>query len=144
MQALTVADINETVEGLEIVIRRSKTDQEGHGFCKAVVCHNNPLFFLIRALTDYLKSAGITSGPIFHPIGKSENICDCALSGTSVSFITKDSAKRSRLDPSRCSGHSLCAGLVTTADKEGASMAEIMAQTEHRSANTVIKYIFKS
>ncbi len=35
--ALTVADLEETEDGFKIVIRKSKTDQEGHGETIAIV-----------------------------------------------------------------------------------------------------------
>ena len=46
-----------------------------------------------------------------------------------------------RLDPSRVSGHSLRAGLATSAAKAGKSERAIMKQTGHKSAQMVRRYI---
>ncbi|MHB1000896.1 MAG: site-specific integrase [Armatimonadota bacterium] len=144
LEKLTMDDINETAEGLEVIIRKSKTDQKSKGFRKAVVRQDNPSFCAVRALMCYLQSAGIKSGPLFRSIGKSGRISKNVLTGCSISHIVKDTAAKAGLDPTRYSGHSLRAGLVTTAAKEGASMIEIMAQTGHKSTDTVIKYICKA
>ncbi|MHB1000026.1 MAG: tyrosine-type recombinase/integrase [Armatimonadota bacterium] len=144
LKALTTDDIHETVEGLEIIIRKSKTDQEGQGFRKAVTRQDNPPFCPVRALSDYLQSAGIASGPVFRSIGKGGKVSKSALTGHSIACIVKDTAAKAGLNPDKYSGHSLRAGLVTTAAKEGASMIEIMAQTGHRSTDTVAKYIRKA
>ena len=45
------------------------------------------------------------------------------------------------LDPSRYAGHSLRAGLATSAAAGGASERDIMQQTGHRSSDMVRRYI---
>jgi integrase len=45
------------------------------------------------------------------------------------------------LDPARYAGHSLRAGLATSAAAAGASERVIMSQTGHRSADMVRRYI---
>ena len=144
LATLQFADLAETVEGLTVTIRRSKTDQEGAGLVKAITQQDNPGFCPVRTLSEYMKAADITGGPVFGEIKKGGRIMDTALTGHSIARLVKDAAKAAKLDPAKYSGHSLRAGLVTTAAKEGASMAEIMQQTGHKSTDTVTRYIRKA
>ncbi len=63
------------------------------------------------------------------------------LSDTALARIVKRRAKAAGLDPARYAGHSLRAGLATGAAAAGASERVIMAQTGHRSADMVRRYI---
>jgi len=58
-----------------------------------------------------------------------------------VARIVKRRAAAVGLDPERYAGHSLRAGLATSAAAAGASERVIMSQTGHRSAEMVRKYI---
>jgi integrase len=63
------------------------------------------------------------------------------LSAERVALIVKRRAKAIGLDPARYAGHSLRAGLATSAAAAGASERVIMSQTGHRSADMVRRYI---
>ena len=63
------------------------------------------------------------------------------LSDKAVARIVKRRAAAVGLDPERYAGHSLRAGLATSAAAAGASERVIMSQTGHRSAEMVRKYI---
>jgi len=63
------------------------------------------------------------------------------LSDKLVARIVKRRAAAVGLDPERYAGHSLRAGLATSAAAGGASERVIMAQTGHRSADMVRRYI---
>jgi integrase len=144
LSELQAEDLQETIEGLTVTIRRSKTDQEGRGLVKAVTRQDNPDFCPVRALQDYTTAAGITTGPVFREVTKGGQVGETALTGRSIARLVKDAAGKAKLNKATYSGHSLRAGLVTTAAKEGASMAEIMAQTGHKSTDTVARYIRKA
>jgi integrase len=66
--ALDVADLEETDDGFKIVIRRSKTDQEGLGQTIAIVRghHACP----VEAVKAWLAASGICEGPLFRPVVK--------------------------------------------------------------------------
>lgn len=55
--------------------------------------------------------------------------------------IVKRAAKATGLDAARFSGHSLRAGLVTSAAKAGKPERVIIAQTGHRSSAMLRRYI---
>jgi integrase len=58
-----------------------------------------------------------------------------------VALIVKRRAQAVGLDPARYAGHSLRAGLATSAAAAGASESAITSQTGHRSADMVRRYI---
>ena len=63
------------------------------------------------------------------------------LSAAAVADIVKRYAAAVGLKASDFAGHSLRSGLATSAAMNGASERSIMAQTGHRSVNTVRRYI---
>lgn len=70
--ALDVADLREDAEGLRVLVRRSKTDQEGKGVEKAI-----PFGRFVKPVAlvrDWLDSAGITEGPVFRPVSRSGRV----------------------------------------------------------------------
>ncbi|MBA3531096.1 MAG: integrase, partial [Ardenticatenales bacterium] len=58
-----------------------------------------------------------------------------------VALVVKRCAEATGLDPAEFAGHSLRAGLATSAALEGAAEWEIMRQTGHRTSEMVQKYI---
>jgi integrase len=63
------------------------------------------------------------------------------LSGYAVALVVKRRAAAIGLNQERFAGHSLRAGLATSAAAAGASERAIMAQTGHRSVLMVRRYI---
>ena len=141
---ITVEHVTETVEGITILLPRSKTDQEGRGRLVGIRRTDAPATCPVRALLAWLSSAGITSGAVFRAVGKGGQVHHAALTPQSVALVVKAAAKAAQLDPNRYSGHSLRAGLVTTAAKAKASVTDIMRQTGHKSVETVNRYIRKA
>ena len=66
--ALDVADLEETEDGFKIIIRRSKTDQEGHGVTIAIA--RGVTTCPVKAVKAWLQAAGISEGPLFRPVAK--------------------------------------------------------------------------
>jgi integrase len=58
-----------------------------------------------------------------------------------VALIVKRRAEAAGLDPERFSGHSLRAGLATSAAAAGAEERDIQRQTRHRSIVVLRRYI---
>ncbi|MSP50529.1 MAG: hypothetical protein EXQ95_14555 [Alphaproteobacteria bacterium] len=58
-----------------------------------------------------------------------------------VALVVKATAKAAGLDPAKYAGHSLRAGLATSAAAAGASERSIMAQTGHKSVVMARRYI---
>lgn len=139
--SLDVEDLNFTREGLIINIRHSKTDQEGKGRKVGIPYGSNCNTCPVRSLQLWLEESGITSGPVFRSVNRHGNLQEGRLSDKGVAIIIKRCAEAAGLDASKYSGHSLRAGLATSAAMNGASERAIMNQTGHKSVNMVRRYI---
>lgn len=138
--ALDVADLVEDPEGLRVMVRRSKTDQEGRGFEKAIP-HGRAIR-PVALVRDWLSAAAITEGPVFRPVSRSGRVRGSErLTTRTVANIIKQYAEAAGLDASTFSAHSLRAGFITTAAERGADMARIMDVSGHRDPRTVVGYI---
>jgi integrase len=138
--ALNCDDLRFVDEGLEALVRRSKTDQEGAGLLKVIAYGSDPASCPVRALKDWLELAAIGEGPVFRPINRHEQIADKRLTDFAVAFVIKRVAKKAGLPTPQLSGHSLRAGFVTEAKRHGADDAAIMDQTGHKSLAMVHRY----
>jgi len=142
--ALTVEDITPHAHGIELLIRRSKIDQEGEGRTVFVPLAKSEERCPVKALQAWLELAGIGSGPIFRRINRHDGLVgDAALTGQSVALILKAAVTSSKgIDAAKVvSGHSLRAGFVTEAATVGMQTSTIMGQTGHKSLEMVMRYI---
>ncbi len=138
--ALLCTDIEWTVEGIIINLRRSKCDQEGIGRQVVIPCGQGDCC-PVRALEDWLSASGIEAGPIFRAVNRHGHIADKALSPEAVALVIKARAKAAGMDPRRYSGHSLRAGLATSAAAAGVASWKIRRQTGHASEAMLERYI---
>ena len=139
--ALRMDDISFSADGLRLIVRSSKSDQEGRGLTKGIRYGSNPSTCPVRSLRSWLNRSGIEDGPLFRSIDRHGNIGETALSGRSVARIVKRSAKQAGMDPSQYSGHSLRAGFTTQAARSGTPERVIMRHTGHKSERMVREYI---
>ncbi|MFI8568306.1 site-specific integrase [Rhodococcus sp. NPDC078407] len=83
------------------------------------------------------------SSPLFRSIRKNGNLSDTALSGAAVHAAIRRRAARAGFDPdtvAQLGGHSLRAGFVTQAFRNGADAHAIMRQTGHTTPGMVEIY----
>jgi integrase len=139
--ALCLEDCEFTGDELVVTLRRSKTDQEGEGRKLGVPYGSNPETCPVRSLQTYLEASGIATGPLFRPVNRHGRLGPRGLSPYSVALVVKRYAGAAGFDGSRYAGHSLRAGLATSAAAAGVSERAIMNQTGHRSAAMVRRYI---
>lgn len=138
---LDVEDLEEAREGLVLRIRRSKTDQEGEGRKIGIPQGADQATCPVWALEQWVTAAGIESGPVFRVMSRHGQVLPNRLSGEGVAIVVKRSVERLGYDPALFSGHSLRAGLATSAAAAGKGERAIMNQTGHRSVATVRRYI---
>lgn len=138
--ALDVGDLKFVPEGLEAFVRRSKTDQEGEGLTKVIAYGSDPATCPVRAVEDWLALSGLNEGAVFRPINRHEHIGAKRLTDFAVAVIVKRLAKQAGMPTPPFSGHSLRAGFVTEAKKNGADYPAIMDQTGHTKLETVHGY----
>lgn len=143
LAALTVDDIAEHPNGLIASIPRSKTNQVGD-HAELVVLprgssqpHRSPT----AALQAWLDAAAITSGPVFRPVSKGNQVTNRPLHPESINALIQAAVARADIDPAPYSAHSLRAGFVTYAHLRGASDRAIAHQTRHRSLATLGAYV---
>jgi site-specific recombinase XerD len=141
LAGLQIADIAVENDGLAIVLRRSKTDQEGQGRRVGIPYGSRPETCAVHAYREWVVAAALRDGPVFREIDRHGRVQGKALHKDSVGMIVKRAAGRAGFDPADYAGHSLRAGLATQAYLNGANELAIMKQTGHRSLATVRKYI---
>ncbi|MGI4793647.1 MAG: site-specific integrase [Janthinobacterium lividum] len=137
--ALQVADLELSDDGARVLIRRSKTDQEGHGRIIGIPAGGR--LQVVEAVIAWLAASGITAGPIFRPINRHGQVLPAALTGTTVAAVVKAYAGRSGLDPATFSGHSLRRGFLTSAAQHGATLAKMKAVSGHKSTDVLMGYV---
>lgn len=99
---------------------------------------SDPATCPVRALRAWLAASGISEGPIFRPVDRHGHLGATALSGWAVGEVVKRCAKAAGLDPGRFGGHSLRAGLITSAAEAGVHPAEVAAHARLRRPASVL------
>lgn len=141
--ALCVDDITMYEAGLELSIRRSKTDQEGAGRA-AFIPYARGVRCPVKALLHWLALAEITEGPLFRQVSRHDQIVgEKALVPKSVALIVKAAVRTMSGEEAakNVAGHSLRAGFCTEAAEAGLPTFLITGQTGHRSSASVERYI---
>ncbi len=139
--AIVIDDLEFTRDGLVIMLKHSKTDQEGQGYRKGIPYGSNPDTCPVRALQAWLEVSKISEGAIFRGINQYQQIRPKGLSDKAVALIVKKLAKAAGLDERKYSGHSLRSGLITTAANKGVDERSIMKQSGHKSLTVMRGYI---
>lgn len=138
--AVQYEDITVVDEGIEILLRRSKTDQEGVGrtvFIPRAKGARCP----VAAIAQWTALSGMDSGYVFRRVTRHDTVGSRPLTGQSVALILKAAYRRGGGTASLVAGHSLRAGYVTTAAMAGLQPFQIQQQTGHRSMATLARYI---
>ncbi|PTQ77398.1 site-specific recombinase XerD [Nitrosomonas oligotropha] len=138
--ALQVEDVRFVTEGALINVRRSKTDQNGVGR-KVAIPYIKGRHCPVRALKTWLEKSGIKTGALFRRMNRFDQVTDYGLCAASVALIVKQRVRDAGLNPEQYSGHSLRAGLVTSAAQAGVSSWKIRQQTAHKSDLMLQRYI---
>jgi len=139
--SLVVEDLTFSRDGITVLLRRSKTDQEGKSRKIGVPYGSNPDTCPVRAIQDWLEASNVTDGILFQSINKGGRLLGNPLNDKEVARIVKHAAELAGLNPDDYAGHSLRAGHATASAMAGVEERIIMKQTGHRSVNMVRKYI---
>src|SRR3954471_6678709 len=99
--ALDVEDCIFGRDGLTVILRRSKTDQDGQGRKLGIPYGSNPDTCPVRVVQTWLEQSGITAGALFRSITRHGLIQDTRLSGVDLARIVKKLATRAGLDAAR-------------------------------------------
>lgn len=139
--ALDLADLTVTRAGLKVLVRASKADQIGAGEEVGISRSADPRLCPLATLDAWLAVRGGMPGPLLVRIGKAGRTSLDRLSDRGVARAVKAAAAAAGLDPALYSGHSLRAGLATSASNAGADLMHIMNQTRHRSVDVARRYV---
>ena len=137
--ALNVEDLEFYSTGLLVVIRRSKTDQEGIGASIAITLGSTAC--PVEAVRQWLMASRVSTGPLFRPVTRAGKILIRRLSGRAVAELVKSYARRAGLKAADFSGHSLRSGFLTSAAARGASIFKMMDVSRHKSIDTLRGYV---
>jgi integrase len=140
---LDVEDVHWASEGIILTLRWSKTDQAADGVEIGIPKGRKPATCPVTILRTWLDFAKIDSGPIFRPVQQNGKIVNRRLTDSSVALIVKRHVGHAGFAADTFSGHSLRAGLATSAAEAGQNEREIMNQTRHKSEKMVRRYIRK-
>ena len=139
--SLNFEDLDFVEEGLKIQIRRSKTDQFGEGFVKALPYFDNSKYCPVISLKNWIEISKIETGPLFRRFIKGSKLSKNRLTDQTVALLIKENLKLAGIDSKNYSGHSLRSGFATSAAESGAEERNIMAMTGHKSTEMVRRYI---
>jgi site-specific recombinase XerD len=139
--SLDYDDLDFVPEGLKINIKRSKTDQFGEGFTKALPYFDTSQYCPVVSLKNWLDISKITSGPLFRRFVKGSKLLDTRLTDQTVALLIKKYLQLAGIDSKNYSGHSLRSGFATSAAESGVEERSIMAMTGHKSTEMVRRYI---
>ena len=139
--SLDYDDLDFVPEGLKINIKRSKTDQFGEGFTKALPYFDSSQYCPVISLKNWLNISKITSGPIFRRFLKGSKLSENRLTDQTVAILIKEYLNLAGINSKNYSGHSLRSGFATSAAESGAEERSIMAMTGHKSTEMVRRYI---
>jgi integrase len=138
---IKVEDINWRPDGIEILIPKSKTDQQNTGqYC--AIPNGNEQLCAVRVLKIWLEKTNIQEGFVFRRIHRGNNISQLNITPDSVNEILKKHAFSAGLESAMdFSSHSMRRGLATTASRDGVSLPAIMRQGRWKEVGTVMEYI---
>jgi integrase len=147
---LDLKDLSFNRYGVEVRLRKSKTDQTGEGQYVFITYGTRKETCAVLALRNWIelmKARGITTGPVFRPlyprgdrlIGDAE-IVDRPLTPAAFVLRLKHWAELIGMDPAKIGGHSLRAGHVTAASLGGASIFSIALQGRWKDLRTILIY----
>ena len=139
--SLDYEDLDFVTEGLKINLRRSKTDQFGEGFRKALPYFDNNQYCPVVSLRKWLEVSKIASGPVFRRFTKGSKLSNNRLTDQTVALLIKEYLQLAGIDSKNYSGHSLRSGFATSAAECGVEERNIMAMTGHKSTEMVRRYI---
>ncbi len=139
--SLDYDDLDFLPEGLKINLKKSKTDQFGEGFTKALPYFDNSQYCPVATLKKWLEISKISSGPVFRRFIKGSKLSDSRLTDQTVALLIKEYLNLAGIDSKNYSGHSLRSGFATSAAESGVEERSIMAMTGHKTTEMVRRYI---
>jgi site-specific recombinase XerD len=138
---VNVADVRFVDEGAEVLIRFSKTDQQGDGALVPVAFGSKDAC-PVRAVQAWLDASGVLEGALFRNITRDGRVGGrLQAQGQAVDRAVKRAVERIGLDSRAYGAHSLRSGLATSAAKSGKGLHAIMKTGRWKSERIALGYI---
>lgn len=139
--AIQVSDLVWEPEGLIIRLPRSKTDQHAMGLARALPFGASSCC-PAKAVKMWLESADITSGPVFRPVNRWDQVQGKHLNPGAINDLLKALGDACKFDfVPDLSSHSFRRGLSTSAARERVDFELIKRQGGWKNDATVWEYI---
>lgn len=142
---LDLADVTFETDGLTLDIRRSKGDRHGLGESIYVSRHPNERLCPVAALNRWLTIRGEKEYPghtrVFLRANRNQTFRETGITEQTINRVVKLAVEKIGFDPERYSGHSLRAGLATSAADAGLDLKAIMGQTRLKSTRQAMTYM---
>ena len=135
---LDVEHIEDASGGILLTLPRSKSDQEGR--TQTVPIPNGKTLRPVRMLRNWLEAGEITTGPVFRRIGKGGRLIAERLAPAAVALVVKRYAELAGHDVEDLAGHSLRAGIATSALEHGADPLLVARLLRHAKLDTTMIY----
>ncbi|MBD8546764.1 site-specific integrase [Sphingomonas sp. CFBP 8760] len=137
--AIEVGHVVEDPRGLIIHIPVSKGDQEGRGQSVAIL--DGRRMEPVRHYRAWLEAAAISSGPVFRRLTPHGRLTAHGISPQTVALVVKARAAAAGYDPALFAGHSLRAGFLTEAGRQGANLFKMKEHSRHKSLEMLSEYV---
>lgn len=138
--ALNVPDVSFDEAGMDVLVRKSKTDQVGRGHIAGVKYGKDPSLCAVRSCIAWIEAAKIEEGPLFRSI-QNGGYVEGRLSAHWVSQVVKKLAQLAGLPYRNYSGHSMRHGFIAQASINGEPVQNVMNQSGHKSPKMVLHYM---
>lgn len=138
---LGVGDVQVTERGLRVLLRRSKTDQQGEGETVGLMPQGRLQLCPVSAFGSWSKLRGTEPGPLFVGINRTAQLdLTQPLGERQMGRLLSEYAKRAGLTLN-VSAHSLRATFATLAASRGKSLDRIMRHGRWKSADVAVGYM---
>ena len=134
LTAIQVEHLNFVSGGVEITLPYSKSNQTGEKEIKAIPFSKTVQMCPVRVLQEILSKYKI-DGYVFQSITRGKKLTGKRISDLSFYKLVKE------IFGQEITPHSLRAGSITAAYKNGANIKEIMQRSGHKDLNTAMSYV---
>lgn len=138
---LQLSDVTFERNGLAVLLRYSKRDQEGRGRMMGVWAGRRACTDPVRVLRDWLAFRGNWEGPLFCRVQTGDAVKRRPITGEALAEAIKRAIAAAGIDPRPYGAHSLRAGAITASADLGRSDQELMGLSGHLSAKMLKTYV---
>lgn len=142
LAGLYLREVSFSPRYMRILLRRSKTDQEGKGREVKIPRVPGSCLCPVAALESWVKVRGPQPGPLFLPFRGPSGLPEHhAIYPDLICHVVKRCLRQIGVDASSYGSHSLRSGMVTAASENGADPITIMQRTGHKRIETLVGYV---